>query len=496
VPFDFIEIYGAISSYANSNPRENPDLFQVLGDSTLGLKAYYEVLPFLTIGGNVHVDLLNTVGDIGLVAESTSFGIGVNASLDLRGLDAPVPLIARLNFEYYLDNSSALTNVTERQRYEALPDPVVPYENESRNLLSRIERFSLGINRTDFFNIGIGLEAPFTIMTDFTISPIAEWVVGVPVNRSGYSCLIIPTDPSPGSVGGADGCLDRIGFDAFPSTVTLGVRVMPPFRGLSITAAVDIGTTGMNRFVRELAGNAPYDVILGFGYAFDAMPRIQEVEREVERRVEVPAVAPARGRLIGTVVEQGAGTPIAGAIVSFPGRDLTSQATGPDGSFRSYELEPGEVAVDVTHPEYNAGHCAGSIAPEGGDVTIRCELAALPRMGQLRGTVRSDQGAAVANATVQISGPQTFTVTTDAGGAFVRQDLPPGSYTARVDAEGFLISQDSFEVRPRETAQPTITAMARPARSLVSLRAREIIIRRQINFATDSAEILTRSGRG
>jgi hypothetical protein len=37
-PFDFLEIYASIRSYANSNDTESPALFQVLGDSTFGLK--------------------------------------------------------------------------------------------------------------------------------------------------------------------------------------------------------------------------------------------------------------------------------------------------------------------------------------------------------------------------------------------------------------------------------------------------------------------------
>jgi outer membrane protein OmpA-like peptidoglycan-associated protein len=265
---------------------------------------------------------------------------------------------------------------------------------------------------------------------------------------------------------------------------------MPPFRGLSFTAAVDIGTTGTSTFVRELAGNAPYNVILGFGYAFDAMPRIQTVEREVERVVEVRPPSPPRGRVIGIVVEAGTDTPVAGATVTYVGRDITPQATRADGRFISYEFDPGEVVVELTHPDYNPGRCSATIAASGGDVEVRCELYALPRMGQVRGTVVSDAGRPISGASVQVSGPQSFTATTDASGVFARAELPPGMYTARVDAQGFLITQESFEIRPRETASPTITAIARPRRSLVALRAREIIIRRQINFATDSAEIL------
>jgi outer membrane protein OmpA-like peptidoglycan-associated protein len=493
-PWDFLEIYASIASYANSNATESPALFQVLGDTLLGLKAYYEVLPFLTIGGDISIGLLNTVGDIGLVGDSTSVGIRGNVSLDLRGLESPIPLIARLNLQYYFDNSQALIGGVEQARYDALPttgpDARMTMADETRHLLTRVERFALGINRTDFFNIGIGIEAPFTVMQDFTISPILEWNLAIPVNRQGYNCLYLPDPTTGGPIPGDDGCLERQGFDAFPSTLTIGVRVLPPFRGLSITAAVDIGTSGMSTFVRELAGNAPYNVILGLGYAFDTVPRVETVEREVERRVEVRIPPPVRGRVIGTVVESGPGTPITGATVTYVGRELTPQSTGADGRFTSYEVDPGEVVVDLTHPEYNPGRCSATVPAEGGDVEVRCELTALPRLGDVRGTVRSDTGTPVVGARVQVTGPTPFTASADASGQFTRGELQPGSYTARVDAEGYLITQQTFEVRARETAQPEIVVITRPRRSLVSLRAREIIIRRQVNFATDSAEIL------
>jgi hypothetical protein len=173
----------------------------VLGDSILGVKGFYEVLPFFTIGGDVGLHLLNTVGDIGLVGESTSVGIRLNATLDLRALEGvEFPFIARLNLEYYVDNSAALTNRVEAARYAALPttgpDARLPIENEDRHLLTRVERFALNINRTDAFNIGIGTEFPIQVTSDFTLSPIVEWVLSIPSNRNGYNCLIAPSGPA------------------------------------------------------------------------------------------------------------------------------------------------------------------------------------------------------------------------------------------------------------------------------------------------------------
>lgn len=494
-PFDFLEVYASIRSYANSNATESPGLFQVLGDSTLGLKAYYEVLPWLTLGGDFGVYFLNTVGDIGLVLDSTSLNFRVNATADLRAVEGvEFPLIARLNLGYYYDRSQVLTDQVERDRYDALPaigpDARRGYADEDRHLLTRVERFALNINRTDFFDVGLGFELPIFAAENFYVSPIVEWRVRIPVNSRSYSCLWIPETPGGSTPApGQDGCLEFQGFGAMPSTLTLGVRVQPAVRGLALLAAVDIGTSGQT-FVRELAGNAPYSVYLGLSYAVDTLPVSEVVEREVERRVEVTLPPPVRGRILGTVVERGTTNGIANAIVSFPGTELTALSAAADGRFTSYELPPGAVRLAIAHPEYHSGECASTIPEAGGDVSVSCSLEALPRMGIVRGRVVSDSGQPVAGATVAVTGPQAFSVVTDASGGFTRQDLPPGAYVARVESDAHLITSAGFEVRPRETVEPTITVVARPARAQVQLRARELTIRRQINFATDSAEIL------
>lgn len=522
-PWDFLEIYASIASWANSNEQENPALFQVLGDTLLGVKAYYHVegAPFLFVGGDIGIGLLNTVGDIGLVGESTSAGIRVNATADLRELEDRIPFIARLNLQYWFDNSSVLVNAVERARYNGLPtsgpdarascpeDSAAGDCLEDRHLITRVERYSLQIDRVDHFRIAIGLEAPLTVMEGFTISPIAEWKLDVPVNRQGFSCLdtagldgVIPD--------GEDGCLlgtrprdlpseaerhyDRA--DAFEQTLTLGVRVLPPLRGMSIFVAADIGLTGTNRFVRELSGQEPYNIRLGFGWAFDTIPQVRIEEREV--RVEIPGEevvrAPVMGHIAGTIIEQGTETTIAGAIVAFPGREFTSLSSTAGGTFTTHDVAPGEeVSMTISHPEYHEGSCSGTIPEEGGEVQVRCELEALPRLGSVRGRVTGDDGSPVGGATVNIMGQENRSLTTAPDGTFSSADLQPGTYVARVEAEAYLIKVETFEIAAREESEPQIVLISRPRRRLVRVTRRQITIRRQVNFATNSADILPNS---
>ncbi|MCB9616015.1 MAG: OmpA family protein [Sandaracinus sp.] len=522
---EFAEIWASIQSYANSNETGDPSLFQVLGDTQLGFKGFYRVLPFFTVGGDLSLSLLNTVGDIGVVFKSTSVGLRANATLDLRGLSSAVPFIARFNFQYYFDNSSNLIDDVEDQRYANLEAPEAR-ENEFRHLVTDVERFGLQINRTDFINIGLGFEAPLRVADNFYLHPLLEWNWGIPVNRQGYNCLYIPADDGSGDPAeGQDGCLDRQGVGSFPMNLTLGLRVAPPVKGLSFLLAADIGLTGKKDFVRELSPNAPYNLYLGLSYAYDTTPPPppEPTVREVERRVEVQLPPPVMGRIRGTVREQGAGTPVAGAIIAFPGRDLTALSASDAGVFTTYLLEPGEVQLAISHPEYEDGACAATIpserpgaaaeAPADPDaefddpapasaaagssehlIEVVCELVARPRLGNLRGRVVSgDDGAGVVGATIQITGPQTRQSTSTADGTFNVQGLAPGSYTIRVDSDAFLIKMETVEVRPREDSTPTITMVPRPRQALVVVRSREIQIRRQINFATNSADILPSS---
>ncbi|MFO0694197.1 MAG: OmpA family protein [Polyangiales bacterium] len=524
-PIEHLEVFASITAHAAYNSVGDPNLIQSLGDFRFGGKGYHAIKPWLVLGGDATVALLNPVGDIGIVWKSISAGFRGNLSFDLRNLERrSIPMIARFNAQYYFDNSSNITASTEDARYASLDAPLPP-GLETRNLITRQERFALGINRVDSVNLGIGFEFPLELSERVFLHPIAEWSWGIPVNRQGYVCPFIPAVPGGDTpVPGRDSCLDVAGAKAFPMTATLGARLFPAVEGFSITVAADIGLTGTRTFVRELAPTMPYQILLGATYSYDPQGR-GRASREVVRTVEVPPVYPVRGHVVGTVVEQGTETRVDGAVVRFPGRDVNALVASSDGLFATYSFEPGEVAMELSHPEYESGSCSATIpserpapppaaapaAAEGATATaepsappaatmpedlvveVRCELAARPRRGSVTLHVVGDTNAAVANARIEITGPESRTVTTDASGDARLADATPGRYMARLDAEGFLLAEQAFDVVPRADGTQQITLLPRPRRSLVQLRGRRIQIKRQINFVTDSEEILPTS---
>jgi hypothetical protein len=347
-PAEHFEVFGSLANHANSNNLGDPVLMQIVGDLLLGVKAYTNVLPWLDLGGDLRLVFLNTIGDLGIVAKGTSLGLRGDATADLRRLDDPLPLIFRGNLDYLFDNSGQLITAVEDARYAALsPATRRARANEDRNLVTRVERFALGINRVDMFTLGLGVEAPLRAARDFYIQPLVEWTLGLPANRQGYNCLAVNTTARAGQ---EDGCLAFQKLAAAPSILTLGARVLPPLAGFSALIGVDIGLLGSALFVRELSPTRPWTFLFALSYG----PDVRKPKPQVRTVAAAPgtpslvSITPAqpKSRVVGAVVEQGTGTPIAAATVRYPGRALTAQLTGDDGRFVSYELEPGEVSFD------------------------------------------------------------------------------------------------------------------------------------------------------
>ncbi len=521
-PIEHLELFASVATHANSNPAGQPTLLQVAGDVVVGGQGFKQVLPWLGLGADLRVMFLNTIGDLGVVLKGTSVGFRGAATADLRRIREPLPVLVRAKLEYLLDNSSELIEGIEAARYDDLALSMrKPIENEHRHLVTRIERFALGINRVDMISIGLGAEAPFQVMPEFFLQPLVEWRLGIPVNRQGYSCLAVSTTAA---ADGQDSCLAIEGLAAAPSTLTFGLRVLPPLRGFAALLAFDVGVLGTSTFVRELAPNRPWAFMLAASYAIDARPAKPQIQY-VQSAAPPITPAPPKARLRGTVVERGFGTGIVGAIVRYPDFDFSPQLTAAEGRFVSYELEPGDVTLEITHPDYDSGRCSAKIPPQpqpaaatlpdrsglqppaaaasggpstpgqaaGAFVDLRCELTARPRSGAIRGSVTDEKDAPVTNQTVEITGPSPQTVVTDGAGNFTLAGLPVGDYVARVDAPSYLLKTQPFSVTNSGEVNLTLTLVTKPKDAAVTLTAREVKIRDQIMFKTNSAEIDERS---
>ncbi|MFT5354772.1 MAG: outer membrane protein OmpA-like peptidoglycan-associated protein [Polyangiales bacterium] len=374
---EMVEVYGSLASYATSNTSEFPNLLIVLGDLDVGVKVGVPLSDTVSVGGDLGF-LLPTGSGLGPAFGSLGLRLRANATIDLRGKPDPKPFIARFSLGYTFDRSENLIEADENRRYDRLPD-ALERGDETRHLITRAERNALSIDRTDFLNIGIGLEAPLEIGDDMVLSPILEYALGVPVNRQGYVCPFIPSEPGGSEPrAGDDSCLEQEGFSSFPQTLTLGARFLPPVRGLQIHAALDVGLTGRSGdvAVRELSQTAPWKLWIGLAYAHDARsPQVPPpVFREVDVSVDVPAPELPGGRILGRVLATVGDAPIADATIRFMEPSMTSLRGAADGTFNSYRFPPGTIRMTIDGAGHNAGACEATIPEEGGDQEVVCRL--------------------------------------------------------------------------------------------------------------------------
>ena len=166
---DWLEIFGSLVAYSNSNDQGDPRLLQVIGDLRIGAKVGFDLLPWFTVGGDLTL-YQPTSSDLNVTLSAFGAQLRANATADLRELDDPLPIIARLNLAYEFNNTEELAEETENARFNTLVDPL-PIRDETRHLLTSVERFGLGVNRTDFVHIGIGAEAPFEPLDDLVNQP-------------------------------------------------------------------------------------------------------------------------------------------------------------------------------------------------------------------------------------------------------------------------------------------------------------------------------------
>jgi outer membrane protein OmpA-like peptidoglycan-associated protein len=519
----FLEGYVGFHNRAVSNTRSRPQLLQVLGDTNLGVKAFMPKTPdsIFSFGGELELWLLNGTGGLGLKGGGTSFVARALATIDLNNhvkAEDNIPLRFHANFAYKLDNSGQIVNDLETQ--------APPVGRGAR--ISRIERFGLGINRVDFVNMAFAAEFdhPF-------VRPFLEWSIDIPLNRQSYTCNLDDVKLA------GEGCLgEHQGFQSSPSRLTLGTRVFPWVdHGLALLAGVDIGTGATSDFVEEVAPEPPWNLWFGLSYAVDTVappPVIQRVEKPAP---PAPVVAP-HAYLTGVVTERGTQTPIAGAVLRYDGRNLTGMVAGEDGTFRSTDLEPGTYTLNVSAQGFRDGQCVATIPPPGAPpapaaapapatpapgapaapvaptppavatpggvaaatgaggntvVNVVCELEGLPKVGTIVGAVSDGEtGQAVPGARITVVDVlnRSLDLSADGSGGFSVGNVKPGNVKLTVQSQGYFTSSLEVQVEGRKEVQARITLNKRPAVPNVVVAGREVKLKKEVHFQTDSTEIL------
>ena len=491
--FPFLEAAVSMRNIATSDSRSRPRLLQILGDTTLSVKGFMPVEPdqIFQFGGMAQLLLMNGAGSVGFMGAGTSFDLKALATVALDNRSNPddvIPLRFHANLGWRFDNSAELV-----KDVESTPPPDGRGEN-----IQRTERFGLDINRVDSFQLGLGAE----FIHEF-VRPFMEWTFDIPVNRQKYVC-----DENMAADHG-DLCLAKAqGWATSPSRLTFGARVFPwPERGLSGLLAVDIGTGATSQFIDEVAPEPPYNIWFGLAWAVDTEPPAPIIQT-VEKQVATPVAKPMPF-LTGTVVDKASGNGVAGASVRFDGRAYSGLLSAEDGSFKSFALEPGNYTLAITAKGFRDGQCPvtipteqaaaaglppgspGTLGPDGA-VTVRCELEALPQLGNVIGSVvDATSGAPIGGAHVKIRDTRSreLDLSADGSGAFRFQNVPPGRVTILVDAPGYFTSSEEFQIKPLEDIPARMTLNKRPDQPNVLVTGRELKLKKQVHFTNNSADI-------
>jgi outer membrane protein OmpA-like peptidoglycan-associated protein len=499
-PLDFLEAYLGIYSQSTSDSLGEPELLQVVGDWSLGAKAF---LPggedrMLSAGGALELAFATGSGQVGAASvDSVNVALRGLATLDLSRRSEPssrLPLRAHVNLGYLFDNSGKLVEDFEARE----------------GTISRIQRFSLDVNRVDSFQIGLGAEALFEV-----VRPYLEWTIDVPTNRQSYVCTRPPTNSG-------DRCLrDLSTVSAMPSRLTAGVRAMPWLEGLTFNAALDVATGGTSQFLVELAPEVPWSVWFGIGYAVDPKPRV------VLQPVAAAPAAPTTVAVQGIVVEKGGQTGIANAEVRFEGRELTGLITTADGHFTSSAVEPGLYTLKISAEGYKDATCKAQLTAAGEPVTqpdygpglegetssgepavaasappapepVRCELEPVPKVSNLNGgAVDATTGLPVPQAKVRIVDVlgRALELHVDDAGAFRFENVPPGTATLTVQAPGYLKSVTQIKVEALKDLERRFGLYRVPEKPSVRIANGQVQLDRAIEFETGTA-VLTPASLG
>ena len=362
-PLSWLEGYASLRTYANSDSEGKPQLLQVLGDTTIGVKAFRppKLGQILTFGGEAQLLLLNGAGDVGLAGGGTSALFRGLGSADFRKPNNEgVPFRANLNLAYKIDNSAALVSDVEAERAKAFTD------GRTTEPITRIERFGLGINRVDFFQMYFGFEFPFN-----KVQPYLEYTIDIPVDRQNYPCHtghVFSGDVCPWRRGPEYSALGRRRLRRRP-VADLDRRADQPtfehaFQGLSAEAAFDIGVSGVHVFTDEIAPQPPWTRYLGIADAFDTKEKPTPPPPPAPEPMKVPAPQTFVRGLVHEINKSDA--PVAGAIVAIDvARTSRRTPRAADGEFLTRHLEPGNYKFNVTANGFKPGVCEAHVGAAG-----------------------------------------------------------------------------------------------------------------------------------
>jgi outer membrane protein OmpA-like peptidoglycan-associated protein len=491
-----LELYLAIFNSSNQNKRTDPGrsdpaVILALADVALGLKGAYEVMKGLNVGANFGVRFFNSISAVSANFSATNFDINALGSFDLRPYVSYIPVRVHLNAGYYVDRSLNLLP-TAQCATSTGNDPCI----RSRV----VETFAYGLD-AQRARIALAADVPLRFHVPwgiFGLEPFVEYHVEVAAGSGDATvakALESQADKDQGNCAPTDtACLARVADfrhriqNPLSQFMTIGLRARP-IGGLVVDFGVDLALQSPGF---QFGPPIPvWNIIAGASYAFDTTGPIHKLTtKTITRTYELNKKA-AESHIAITILDAKTRKPIGGAIVAWPGRGLSAQASGDDGKVLSYGLPAGPASIEVTHPGYEDTTAETSVES---DATRPLEVLMKPRPvkeSKLNIRVLDDRGTSLAGATVKVVGgndASSHEALYD-GDRFVAP-VSAGEYTISVDAPSYLAKEKQVVVQSGQEMNVDFTLHKRPAKSHVEMAGDQILIRGTIHFATNEATIL------
>ena len=486
-----LEIYLAILNSSNQNKRTDagrtdPTVILALADVGAGIKGAYEFAKGLSLGLDFGLRFFNSISGVSAQFDATNINIDALATFDVRRYAPSAPLRLHLNAGYINDNSVKLLPAGQCMNSTG---------NDSCIRSRVVETFAYGLNNSRV-RLALALDLPFHPKVSwgyFGVELFGEYHVEIGVGDGDTTMrdkLIMQANADMAGCGADAACLTRV--SDFKNRVTgqaaqwltFGIRLRPVAR-LVLDAGIDVAIASPGyQYGPPLA---PYNVIFGAAYTYGGGEN-RLVTRTVSRTYEVNR-RPPEGKVSGVVRDAKTKKAIAGAIVRYPQvPSLSPQATGEDGSFTSYNLPPGPIAMAVSAPDYDSENASATVtADQNTPLTVSLKPQP-PKEGVVRVRVTDDRTNPLPGATARLAGPVSREAQLEGETLIAR--VPGGEYTVTVDANNFLSKDKQIVVQAGQEQIVEFSLNKRPKTSHVEIKANEITIKGTIHFATNEATIL------
>jgi outer membrane protein OmpA-like peptidoglycan-associated protein len=463
-PLEFMEIFGAVLGSGNKNTRcltakqpqcvsedgrTDPDIIKAFGDLILGTKLAYALPSGFSLGGELGLRFMSSVGGLTFSGDSTSVWINALASWNFQALQPNLPLRAHLNAGVYFDNSYDLADY---------PTGTNPYSRY-------VSSFGYGLGK-DRVRFAFGLDAPLAdLFEGFSLRPLAEYH---------FDYIYAAGDPNFAAFSGA-GCVSSAATSCRGNRsqmwMTLGLQAQV-LHSLTLTLGLDLELESVGYpYGPPLA---PWNFLFGASYPLDVVPRVVTRKISVEKVVAGAAEGLVAGRVVSSL-----GTPVDGAVVGVTGRDHSRVVAEADGSFQSVPLPPGPAELLVVAANYENATAKVEVMA-GQMATVAVTMTPRAPAGKVTGRVVDESGKPVV-AAVKLAGPQIAEAKSDDTGN-LSVGIQPGQYVLRVEADQYLSREMSVSVVEGVDNPLNIVLRTRPAIPGVVYKDGKITLRQPIAF--------------